>query len=31
MPVIAVIGAGPGLGLEIARAFGAKGFTAATP
>lgn len=29
MPVIAVIGAGPGLGIEIARAFGAKGFTVA--
>lgn len=29
MPVIAIIGAGPGLGIEIARAFGAKGFTVA--
>lgn len=29
MPVIAIVGAGPGLGLEIARAFGAKGFTVA--
>lgn len=29
MPVIAIIGAGPGLGVEIARAFGAKGFTVA--
>lgn len=26
MPLIAIIGAGPGLGLEIARAFGRKGF-----
>ncbi|MEW1846627.1 SDR family NAD(P)-dependent oxidoreductase [Nonomuraea angiospora] len=29
MPVIAIVGAGPGLGIEIARAFGAKGFTVA--
>lgn len=29
MPVFAIIGAGPGLGIEIARAFGAKGFTVA--
>ncbi|MFC8800011.1 SDR family NAD(P)-dependent oxidoreductase [Promicromonospora sp. NPDC057138] len=29
MPVIAIIGAGPGLGIEIARAFGTKGFTVA--
>jgi NADP-dependent 3-hydroxy acid dehydrogenase YdfG len=29
VPVIAIIGAGPGLGIEIARAFGAKGFTVA--
>jgi short-subunit dehydrogenase len=29
MPVIAIVGAGPGLGHEIARAFGAKGFTVA--
>lgn len=29
MPVIAIIGAGPGLGIEIARAFGAKGFSVA--
>ncbi|WP_112134811.1 SDR family NAD(P)-dependent oxidoreductase [Glycomyces dulcitolivorans] len=29
MPVIAIVGAGPGLGYEIARAFGAKGFTVA--
>ncbi|WP_218829358.1 SDR family NAD(P)-dependent oxidoreductase [Rhodococcoides fascians] len=26
MPLITIIGAGPGLGLEIARAFGRKGF-----
>ncbi|MBY4274933.1 SDR family NAD(P)-dependent oxidoreductase [Rhodococcus fascians] len=26
MPLIAIIGAGPGLGLEVARAFGRKGF-----
>ena len=29
MPLIAIIGAGPGLGLEIARAFGRKGFDVA--
>ncbi|OHV38451.1 hypothetical protein BCD49_13335 [Pseudofrankia sp. EUN1h] len=29
MPVIAIVGAGPGMGLEIARAFGEKGFTVA--
>lgn len=29
MSVIAIIGAGPGLGIEIARVFGAKGFTVA--
>jgi NAD(P)-dependent dehydrogenase (short-subunit alcohol dehydrogenase family) len=29
MPTIAIIGAGPGLGLAIARAFGAKGYDAA--
>lgn len=29
MSIIAIIGAGPGLGVEIARAFGAKGFTVA--
>ncbi|MFD7407370.1 SDR family oxidoreductase [Streptomyces sp. NPDC059866] len=29
MPVIAIIGAGPGLGLSIARRFGAAGFTVA--
>ena len=29
MPVIAIVGAGPGLGTEIARAFGAKGFAVA--
>jgi short-subunit dehydrogenase len=29
VPVFAIIGAGPGLGIEIARAFGAKGFTVA--
>ncbi|MFI6733123.1 SDR family NAD(P)-dependent oxidoreductase [Nonomuraea sp. NPDC050451] len=29
MPVIAIVGAGPGLGIEIARAFGGKGFTVA--
>lgn len=29
MPVIAIVGAGPGLGLEIARAFGQKGFQVA--
>lgn len=29
MPVIAIIGAGPGLGLAIARTFGARGFTVA--
>jgi NAD(P)-dependent dehydrogenase (short-subunit alcohol dehydrogenase family) len=25
VPVVAIIGAGPGLGIEIARAFGTKG------
>ncbi len=29
MPLITIIGAGPGLGLEIARAFGQKGFDVA--
>lgn len=29
MPVITIVGAGPGLGIEIARAFGTKGFTVA--
>jgi NAD(P)-dependent dehydrogenase (short-subunit alcohol dehydrogenase family) len=29
MPVIAIVGAGPGLGYEIARAFGGEGFTVA--
>ncbi|GAA1017745.1 hypothetical protein Aple_024950 [Acrocarpospora pleiomorpha] len=29
MSVIAIVGAGPGLGVEIARAFGKKGFTVA--
>lgn len=29
MPLIAIIGAGPGLGLDIARTFGRKGFTVA--
>ncbi|MEV4229069.1 SDR family NAD(P)-dependent oxidoreductase, partial [Streptomyces bobili] len=29
MPVIAVIGAGPGLGLSIARRFGKEGFQVA--
>lgn len=29
MPVIAIVGAGPGLGIQIARAFGKKGFTVA--
>lgn len=29
MPTIAVVGAGPGLGLSIARVFGAKGFSVA--
>ncbi|MEU1301642.1 SDR family NAD(P)-dependent oxidoreductase [Streptomyces shenzhenensis] len=29
MPVIAIVGAGPGLGIEIARAFGKKGFQVA--
>lgn len=29
MPVIAIVGSGPGLGLEIARAFGQRGFTVA--
>ncbi|MEU6248194.1 SDR family NAD(P)-dependent oxidoreductase [Glycomyces sp. NPDC047010] len=29
MPVIAIVGAGPGLGYEIARAFGEDGFTVA--
>lgn len=29
MPVIAIVGAGPGLGLEIARAFGGTGFAVA--
>ncbi|KND37998.1 SDR family NAD(P)-dependent oxidoreductase, partial [Streptomyces stelliscabiei] len=29
MPVIAVIGAGPGLGLSIARRFGREGFQVA--
>lgn len=29
MPVIAIVGAGPGLGLEIARVFGEEGFAAA--
>jgi len=29
VPVIAIVGAGPGLGIEIARAFGRKGFTVA--
>ncbi|HEX6684748.1 MAG TPA: SDR family NAD(P)-dependent oxidoreductase [Candidatus Limnocylindrales bacterium] len=29
MPVIAIVGAGPGLGIEIARAFGRKGFAVA--
>lgn len=29
MPVIAIVGAGPGLGIEIARAFGSKGFRVA--
>ena len=29
MPLITIVGAGPGLGIEIARAFGRKGFTVA--
>jgi NAD(P)-dependent dehydrogenase (short-subunit alcohol dehydrogenase family) len=29
MPVIAIVGAGPGLGLSIARRFGREGFAAA--
>ncbi len=29
MPVIAVVGAGPGLGLSIARRFGREGFAVA--
>ena len=29
MPLITIVGAGPGLGLEIARAFGRKGFDVA--
>ena len=29
MPVIAIVGAGPGLGIEIARVFGKEGFTIA--
>lgn len=29
MPVIAIVGAGPGLGLAIARAFGTQGFNVA--
>jgi short-subunit dehydrogenase len=29
VPVIAIVGAGPGLGIEIARAFGKKGFAVA--
>nr|WP_258063312.1 MULTISPECIES: SDR family NAD(P)-dependent oxidoreductase [unclassified Rathayibacter] len=29
MPLLAVVGAGPGLGLEIARVFGRAGFTVA--
>jgi NAD(P)-dependent dehydrogenase (short-subunit alcohol dehydrogenase family) len=29
MPVIAIVGAGPGLGLSIARRFGREGFTVA--
>ncbi|MBP2326465.1 short-subunit dehydrogenase [Kibdelosporangium banguiense] len=29
MPVIAIVGAGPGLGIQIAHAFGAKGFKVA--